>query len=317
MVAYTSLPDNKNRIYGGAYSVHDKELVDCRDRLIKQFVELDSSDTNIAETIKKEFVETYKTWLFSDFNFVGADLYQHVCFTQGTTESFAQFYIRYRINRRLRLSRGEYFYHQMMKSLWYDNQFAWLDEDQIQAGDVVLLSVPFSDTGDLPVDLNKILDQCDQLNVPVMLDFAYLNLTVKSVFDYEIDLSRPCIKYIVSSLSKAFPVENMRIGIRLQKELYEDQIYVINETNYNYINLLSAYVGTGLMKSYTPNYMFHKYRSKQLELCEQLDLIPSPCYIFGIDYKNKYSEYNRGNNTNRLCFSRIWDDRCTKQNLKI
>jgi hypothetical protein len=312
MIKYTNLPDNKTKIYGAAYSVHDQDLIQSRDHFIRKFLELDSSNPDVAEQIKRDFVDTYRSWMFAGFNFTGTELYQHACFTQGTTESFAQFYIRYRENCRLRLHRGEYFYHQMMKSLWYGNKFAWLDEDQIRSGDALLISVPFSDTGDMPENLNNILDECDRLEVPVMLDFAYLNLTTVQSFDHSIDLARPCIKYIVTSLSKVFPVENMRIGIRLQKEIDEDQIYVVNEYNYNYINLLSAYVGCELMKSFASDFMFNRYRQQQLDLCAELGITPSPCYIFGIDQKNKYTEYNRGGNTNRLCFSRIWDRRVGK-----
>jgi hypothetical protein len=316
MVKYTNLPDNKNKIFGGAYGVHDRELVEYRDQLIKEFTTLDSSDTAVAESIKHNFFEVYKTWLFAGFNFAGNELYRHACFTQGTTESFAQFYIRYRNNHRLRIAKGEYFYHQMMKTLWYTDKFAWIDEDILRPGDVMLISVPFADTGSLPANLNQLLDECDRLEIPVMLDFAYLNLTIGSAFDHYIDLSRPCIKYIVSSLSKAFPVENLRIGIRLQKEQYEDQLYVINETNYNYINLLSAYVGTGMMKKFPSDYMFNRYRQSQLDLCKQMNLEPSPCFNFGIDHHNIYPHYNRGNNSNRLCFSRLWDGRSEKLNLQ-
>jgi hypothetical protein len=316
VIKYTTLPDNKNKVFGGAYGIHDPELVHHRDQLIKQFTKLDSANPDIAEQIKNNFFETYRHWLFGGFNFVGADMYKHACFTQGTTESFSQFYIRYRGNNRLRIARGEYFYHQMMKALWYGSNFAWLDEDQIRPGDVVLISVPFADNGDIPSELDHLLDECDKFDVPVMLDFAYLNLTVGSVFDYTIDLSRPCIKYLVSSLSKAFPVENLRIGIRLQKEQDADQLYVINEKNYNYINLLSAYVGTGMMKQFSPDYIFNRYRPLQIELCNKMNLVPSPCVNFGIDHNNFYSEYNRGNITNRLCFSRLWDGRSEKFKLE-
>ena len=34
---YTNLPDNKNKIYGGAYSVHDQELCAYRDLIINNF----------------------------------------------------------------------------------------------------------------------------------------------------------------------------------------------------------------------------------------------------------------------------------------
>jgi hypothetical protein len=306
---YTDLPDNKYRLYGGAYSVHAAELTHKRDSLIRRFTELDSTVISSAEEIKTTFFKNYRDWMFKGFNFQHTDLYKHACFTQGTTESFAHFYLRYRDGYRLRLHRAEYFYHQMMKSLWYNDRFAWLEQDDIRPGDAVLISVPFSDTGDIPKELNHLLDDCERLGVPVMLDLAYINLASGESFPYEIDLSRDCIKYVVTSLSKVFPVENLRIGMRLQKELYEDQLYVINEKNYNYINLLSAYVGNGMIESFQSDYMFNKYRAQQIELCHQLDLVPSPCFIFGIDHHDRYPEYNRGGSSNRLCFSRLWDGR--------
>jgi hypothetical protein len=307
-IRYTNLPDNKSKPFGGAYSVHDRELTSYRDETIRMFTVNNNYTEKNAEIIKQEFLQTYKQWMFSHFPRVnGVEQYTHMCFTQGTTESFAQFYIRYRDNHRLRIAKGEYFYNQMMKSLWYSDNFAWLDDEPIKEGDVVLLSVPFADTGAVPSSLEKILCDCDRLKVPVMLDLAYLNLAV----DMSFDLSHPCIEYVVSSLSKVFPIENHRVGIRLQKEPFEDQIYVINEYNYNYINLLSAYVGTAMMKKFPADYVFEKYHHKQLAFCQKLDLVPSYCVYFGIDYSGRFREYNRGSNGNRLCFSRIWDGRMT------
>ena len=89
----------------------------------------------------------------------------------------------------------------------------------------------------------------------------------------------------------------------------EDQIYVVNEQNYNYINLCSAYIGNRLINEFAHDFIFNRYRAHQKQLCQQLNLHPSPCFNFGIDHNKKYNQYNRGNDTNRLCFSRIWDGR--------
>ena len=304
---YTNLPDNKDKPFGGAYSVHDKELVDYRDRSIQMFTSRNNYSVKNAEIIKQDFLQNYKQWIFSCHPKIkGIEQYNYMCFTQGTTESFYQFYIRYK-NKRLRIAKGEYFFHQMMKGLWFNSKdrFAWLDDEPIKENDVVLLSVPFSDTGATPRDLEKLLCDCDKLKVPVMLDLAYINLAV----DMSFDLSHPCIEYVVSSLSKVFPIENHRVGIRLQKQAFEDQLYVINEYNYNYINLLSAYIGIKMMNKFSADYVFNKYRSKQLEFCQKLDLVPSYCVYFGLDYSGRFKEYNRGGNGNRLCFTRIWDGR--------
>ena len=313
-VRYTNLPDNKDKIFGGAYSVHDWETYAHRDQKIIEYALKGVFKESIdQDQIREDFLTTYKKWMFSTHpNIKGVEKFSAACFTQGTTESFAQFYIRYKTHKRLRLKKGEYFYHQMMQRMWYNHadghylgSFCWLDEDEIRPADLLLISVPFSDTGAVPSDLEDILNSCDKHKVPVMLDLAYINLTV----DQEINLEHPCIEYVVSSLSKVFPVENHRIGIRLQREMFEDQIYVINEKGYNYINLLSAFLGTSLMQKFAADYIYHKYKEPQAILCEHHDLEPSPCVYFGIDTQNKFPEYNRGNDTNRLCFSRIWDGR--------
>ncbi len=301
MVRYTNLPDNKDKPFGGAYSVHDVDTCKIRDQSIFHY----SKNPTDPEQTKKDYLNNYKEWMFSVHpNIVGWQDYNEMCFTQGTTESFAQFYIKYR-HKRLRISQGEYFYHQMMKGLRYRDNFAWLDQDDIRPGDVLLISVPFSDTGKEPKNLDALLRACDDAKVPVMLDLAYVNLAV----DMQIDLTHKCIEYVVSSLSKVFPVELHRIGIRLQRTKSEDQLYVVNETNYNYINVLSAYIGNSLMQNFPADYIYKKYKSQQQIFCKKLNVDASPCVYFGIDHNKKFDEYNRGSTTNRLCFSRIWDGR--------
>ena len=297
---YTNLPDNKDKPFGGAYSVYDVETVECRNMIIEDL----SWQERSPDDVRKEFLSTYMEWMPSTHNLIGIEKYTHACFTQGTTEAFAQFYIRYK-NYRLRLRKGEYFYHQMMKGLWYDYRFAWLDDDEIRKDDVLLISAPFSDTGAVPDDLEDILNACDEKGAHVMLDLAYINIAK----GLTINLEHPCIEYVVSSLSKVFPVEHHRIGIRLQRKMFEDQIYVVNEDNYNYINLMSAYLGAEMMKEFSANYIYDKYRDAQDHYCRQYNVEVSPCVYFGIDELEQYPKYNRGNDTNRLCFSRVWDGR--------
>ena len=305
MTYLTNLPDNKQKPFGGAYSVYDKETVWARDNLIKEYPNNVFSD----EYIKTDYFETYTEWMGSKNNILKIEDFTEKCFTQGTTEAFYQFYIRYR-NKRLRLFKGEYFFHQMMSRLYFGDNFAWLDEEDIDENDVVLTSVPFSDTGDTHILHDFVLNQCEKKNVPVMLDLAYINLTKH----HNVDLSLSCIKYVVTSLSKVFPVELNRIGIRLQREedKFEDQLYVINEPGYNYLNIQSMYIGSHLMKLFPADYIYDKYEEKQKDMCKEFGLSKSPCVYFGLDLDNNYKGYNRGNETNRLCFSRIWDGRMGK-----
>jgi len=252
-MVHTGIKDLKKKPFGGAWSIHDSKVVEYRDQAIRQFLK-DQSSLN-HDTVKNEYFQTFKEWMFSTHNVKGHEQYDQICYTHGTTETFSQFYIRYRNAKRLRIKKGDYFYHSMMQKLWYGSRFAWLDEDEIREGDVLAVSVPFSQTGDVPENLENILKECDNKSVPVLLDMAYLNIAK----GLDINLNHSCIEYITSSLSKVFPLELSRVGIRLQRKKFEDQLYVINEDGYNYINLQNCYVATKLMKQFPADYIYDKY----------------------------------------------------------
>ncbi|MDC3304992.1 hypothetical protein OAV13_00570 [bacterium] len=302
MTLHTGLPNNKNKIFGGAYSIQDPITCNYKNVLLKNYRESDID----FETTKLDYFDQFKYFLGQPHNLIGLDLYTHSCFTQGTTESFLHFYLRYR-DKRLRLAKGEYFFHQMTKNMYYQSNFAWLDEEELASGDVLVLSVPFADSCELYPKLDEILYICDVKRIPVMLDLAYINLAI----DFTVDLTHPCIEYVVSSLSKVFPLENHRVGIRLQKNFFEDPLYVINEQDYNYINMCSVYLGLKMMQQFEPTYIYKKYLDSQFDMCKKLGLKKSSCVYFGIDENNVYPEYSRGADTNRLCFSRVWDGRMT------
>jgi len=304
-MVHTGIQNLKHTPFGGAWSIHDNVIVEERNKAMIEFLQKEKELNH--DRIKNEYFSKFKEWMFSSHDVKGAEQFNQFCYTHGTTESFAQFYIRYRNARRLRIKKGDYFYHSMMHKLWYADRFSWLDEDRIREGDVLVLSVPFSQTGNLPDNLEDILNQCDVKKVPVLLDMAYLNIAK----GLQINLEHPCIEYITSSLSKVFPLELNRVGIRMQRKKFEDQLYVINENGYNYINIQNCYVATKLMQKFSADYIYDKYLPKQKEYCEKLDLVQSKCVIFGLDHKGNHNQYKRRDDDKeaRLCFSRVWDGR--------
>ena len=88
---YTNLPDNKNKIYGGAYSVHDEELCAYRDLIINNFTLTNNYSVENAELIKSNFVDTYKTWMFSTHNMKGAGDYTEACLQMEPLNHFISF----------------------------------------------------------------------------------------------------------------------------------------------------------------------------------------------------------------------------------
>lgn len=297
----TGLPNHYSNFLKGADCIHDPAVVRFRDNIHQGW----SGTNGNSNNLKHNYFDMYKYWLSKSHSLQGIEDFSEACYTNGTSESFSHFFLRYNYKKRLRLAKAEYFYSQMMARLYWKNKFAYLEDDELKEGDVLLLSVPFSDTGNIYEGLDDILNQCDKLRIPVMLDMAFLN-TAKNL---AIDLSHECIEYVVTSLSKVFPVAEYRIGIRLQRRMFEDQLYVINEDNYNYINLFNCHLATQMMSKFEPDYICSKYDILQKTICEDFNVEPSSCVIFGIDHNSVYNDINRGRSTNRLCFSKFYDGR--------
>ena len=283
------LPPLRGKSYGGAWSIHDQE------------------STNFLNTITVEkgnrsaFVQDYRDWFSNNKNFKGLGAYKHVDFSAGTTEAFGQFYFRH-LDKRLRLLKGEYFYHWLMARNYFTSS-AELGTEPLSKGDVVVMSCPFSGTGNLPPNFYDILSQCEKLEIPVMLDLAYINISCIN----DLDLDFKCIQEITTSLSKVFPVENHRIGIRMRRDFYDDSLFAYNENDY--VNLYSVNIGHKLITKFNINWLYNKYETMQIQTCDSLGIEKSDCVIFGLAEKGTFDEYHRGGEYNRLCFSRKWDGR--------
>ena len=278
-----ALPNHRNKIYGGAWPVPDPDV-------------LEYLMTTSINSTHKEFVNDYFQWFANPHNINGIEKFNSLSYCNGTTEAFDKFYHKH-MHRKLRFLRGEYFYHQIMAKRFF-KQSSYIDDDVlISQDDVVVMSVPFSDTGGVPANYTKIMEACDALNVPVLLDMAYISLAK----GLEINVNYKCIDTITTSLSKVFPVAHWRIGMRMQRENIDDTLdaYEMN----SYLNTHAVNVGHQLIRQYPADYSYNKFKQQQLSFCNMLNIKPSDSFIFGIDYDNKYPEYSRGGPSNRLCFA--------------
>jgi histidinol-phosphate/aromatic aminotransferase/cobyric acid decarboxylase-like protein len=179
---------------------------------------------------------------------------------------------------------------------WRNNWPTWefIEDDDLAENDAVVISLPFSDTGNKHEKLNWLLTQCDQLKIPVLVDCAYFGVCANIDFNFNYD----CITDVVFSLSKTFPVAHARIGIRLTRVDDDDLMFVYDKINYN--NRIGAKLGLELIKNYGPDYIYDTYVNQQKTLCSKLTIESSNTVLFGIDLNNRYPEYNRGTSTNRL-----------------
>lgn len=283
----TAPNDKRTLPYGGSFSICDTEIVGY----IKS---LDIVSGLWIDDITSNFCKIYVDWIATTKNnaVTGIEDFKHSVFSNGTSQAFDMFYIKNK-HRRFRCFRGEYVYHQLAWRNSFPN-WKFIEDDALRSNDAVVISLPFSNTGNEHDQLKWLLDNCTALEIPVLVDCAYFG-TCK---DINFDFTSKCISDVVFSLSKTFPVAHARIGMRLTRIDDDDLMFVYDKINYN--NRIGAKLGLELIKQYSPDYIYNKYFEQQKNICNRLDIVPSNTILFGLDYHNRYPEYNRGTNINRL-----------------
>ena len=278
--------DKRDMKFGHSAAVHDNEVRDHTRNFTPDAY-------NVLQTDNNEYIKTFLNWIKQSKNhtILGLDQFKHAVYSNGTTEGFEKFYWNNQ-SRRFRCFKGEYLYH---KLAWRDWDWDFLEDDRLDKNDAVVISLPFADTGCKHKQMDFILHNCSAMGIPVLIDACYFGISSGVEFNF----NHECITDITFSLSKVFPVAHARIGLRLTREDTDDLLLVYHKHSYN--NRYGAQLGIHLMAEFTADYMFNKYRDKQLELCKILDVCASDTVIFGIG-DNRWKEYNRGTDTNRLGF---------------
>lgn len=269
------------------------------DNSVKSFINsLSPASCLYSENLHEEFTNRFFDWINSSvFNQIeGLDNFQNRKLIAGTIQAFDHFYLRH-YRRRFRFFRGEFMYHSAC--LKQTIAWEWLDDRTIDSNDAVIVSVPFSDWG-TQRDITDILNQCNDLDVPVLLDFAYFPCT-KNI---HIDLDKyPCVETLAFSVSKAFyGGEFLRVGMRLQRQDWDDGVDVFNSVDM--INRVSIGIANELIKEYPVDHNWRAYSTIYSDVCSELNLKETDCIMFGIG-GDEYSEFNRGTAVNRVCISEL------------
>jgi hypothetical protein len=206
---------------------------------------------------------------------------------------------RYR-HRRLRKLRGE---HQYL-----DNSFFYLHYDELKPLNVehkpfyryidsptgkffdldeedwVYISIPFFGTGEISDKTEGLLNQADLLNIPVIIDCSLLPLAS----GFNIDLNRPCIKEVIFTIGSNIGMYKSQLGIRFSKYTDKDNtgadgtagvppIQLLNGADESFVSSTELLVANSVLNEFSSDYLYDSCREIQLEICQELDLIPTSC----------------------------------------
>ena len=156
----------------------------------------------------------------------------------------------------------EYGYYGMMGK--FGNEPGSLEENK-----PLILSLPNWRYGDVRPDWNDVLIECEQKNIDVHIDFAWITVAK----DVNIDLNHPNIKSFAMSMSKYSLYWN-RIGLRWCKQRSMDSIAVMNQY-YGDINSALTSCGAFMIENIGRDYGWETYGDKHFAICKEHNLKPT------------------------------------------
>ena len=246
----------------------------------------------------EQYTEVFYDWITdpADKNILGLDKFTHRHYTQGTSQVFDNFVMR-NSQRQIVNFLGDFQYHSCIAR--HCDHKVIKSVNDLQNNQSLIISLPFSDTGDQHDEFDQIIQRCNQLDIPVCLDLAYWGIARNMHIDLE---KCHCIKEVTCSLSKPFAsLESHRVGVRFSREYMDDGICMINEVNM--ANEWSMSLGIWFMQRFSNSFNWQKYEGKYTKIIEELGLKSTDTVIFGIS-KDRYHDFNRGiKDNNRICIS--------------
>ena len=232
------------------------------------FPKLDPAD--MQPGIKK-FLDAYPKWIAtSKLNkFTGWEDFPYRYISDGTTQSLDWFhYWVMSQGRTLRTFRGEYPYHRdaLLDGQWTQDRY--IEDSPLRPGDAVLISVPFSASGELHPQFDWLMEECNKHNIPVLVDCAWFG----TCYDIEVNVNHDCVKMVTFSTTKGLSCGNWRSGITFSK-IDEGGLQV--QTEWGHGVLLSMSIACSLFEAFTPDTIPKRYKEMQHIVCEHYGLKPT------------------------------------------
>ena len=256
------------------------------------------SDNDVALDVwhNDHYVDSLVSWMQDHplNQLQGVDKFTHRDYSQGSVESIISFVTRHGHCQRIRFSHAEFAAARVVCTA---AGYSWcgLEDDPIKPGDAVVISMPFAGTGDPWPGFDDLIAQCNQLDVPVMLDLSYWPIS----YGVQLNIDQPCVKEVVFSLSKPLATQ-LRLGLRLSREAVNDMTQI--NSDLKVYNRVAVWTGIELMDQFSIDWLMSKYLYRQTEICQTLDLKPSMTLTLAQGDPVLHQQFNR-NGYNRICIT--------------
>jgi len=235
-------------------------LVDTKIESLINDVLSGNLDKDITDSVYTNLKKEMTNWLLSSQlnNVIGFNSFNRVDIINGCTQFIDTIYM----TSQPQVIVGDYRYHLRLGNTW---SFS----GSLQREVPLIIAMPFPSTGDVHTQMEDILNEALEKNVPVHIDGAWITCCREITFD----LSHPAIKSVGISLSKGLGLGWNRIGLRWSKQLESDAITIMNDFNMNL--RAPAMIGLHFLRNLSPDYLWNTHGDRNIKICRDFGLIPT------------------------------------------
>lgn len=228
-------------------------------------------DSCVDDRIYKEFVDmTEQHVLGSKLNSVkGLDKFPCRDIIIGCTQFIDNIYMQGPVQT----LHNDYRYHQRL------GRSMQVDAENLISNVPLIIAMPFPQIGAPHIDMNAILQQCQEKNIAVHIDGAWLTCCRNIKFD----LNHPAIESVGISLSKGLGLGWNRIGVRWRREDRDDSISIMNR--FNMCNKTLVKVGRHYLQNIEPDYLWNTYGDSYSKVCRDFNLEETNAIHLALNHK--------------------------------
>lgn len=254
---------------------------------------LTQNDLDLGSWGTAEHLDIFQSWITESTHrkIIGLNDFTHRALCNGTSQAIEAF-INRNHKRRLRFSASEFV---LSKIICNTNgvSWQWLEDGAIEPNDAVVMSCPFSGNGGFIENSEELINVCQKLSIPVLIDAAYFGIST----GIELNVSSSCITDVCVSVSKPFSTM-LRHGIRFTRVYHDDHIQ--NSSDMGILARPCISVASRVLGKFDSDYIVNKYLSRYKKVCSDHDLIQTPTITLALGSPDRFPDFKRGDHV-RIC----------------
>ena len=216
---------------------------------------------DISDQIYESFKIEAENWIVSSkFNqLIGLETFLRKDIIIGCTQFIDNLYMQGPVQ----VLNNDYRYHQRLGLAYFRDVGSLIKDIPL------IIAMPFPSIGAPHQDMEEILYEAKNKNIPIHIDGAWVTCCRDITFDFR----HPSIASVGISLSKGLGLGWNRVGLRWSKEYKQDSITIMNDFAMN--NRALSMIGLHFLRNLPTDYLWSVHGNNYYKICSDFNLTPT------------------------------------------